>query len=431
MVNKSVMVVGGGIAGIQASLDLANRGYKVYLVERSPSIGGRMAQLDKTFPTMDCSMCILAPKMIECSHHHNVQLLSYSEVKAVKGTTGDFVVTVLRKPRYVDITKCTGCNICAEHCPVEVPNEFDEQLGTRKAVYMPFPQAVPRAMTVDKNNCIECGLCIKMCQAGAVDLKQQPQEEDYNVGAIIVATGFDIFDASQIPTYGYGRYKNVVTSLELERLLCASGPTGGHLIRPSDGKIPRTIAFIQCVGSRDRRFGATYCSSICCKYSVKDAVLIKEHEPNTTVSIFYIDMRAFGRGFQEFVNRAKSEYGVRFVRSSPGEILEDPASKNLRIWYEDTVAGRIENAELDLVVLCPALIPSKGSGDLAKVLGAEVDQYGFFKAADLITSPVDTTVQGIFVCGYALGPKTGDIPDSIMQGSATAARVAEVLEGSA
>jgi heterodisulfide reductase subunit A len=430
MTGKVVMVIGGGIAGIQSSLDLANRGYQVYLVERSPSIGGRMAQLDKTFPTMDCSMCILAPKMIECSHHHNVKTLSYSEVKSVKGTAGDFVVTVLRKPRFVDETKCTGCGVCAEHCPVEVPNEFDEQLGTRKAIYMPFPQAVPRAMTVDKNNCIECGLCLKMCQAGAVDLKQQPREEEYNVGAIVVATGFDIFDASQIPTYGYGRYKNVVTSLELERLLCASGPTGGHLIRPSDGKIPRQIAFIQCVGSRDRRFGTTYCSSICCKYSVKDAVLIKEHEPNTAVNIFYIDMRAFGRGFQEFVNRAKSEYGVRFVRSSPGEIMEDPASKNLRIWYEDTVAGRIENGEFDLVVLCPALIPSKGARELAKVLGAEIDKYGFFKANDILTSPVDTTVPGIFVCGYALGPKTGDIPDSITQGSATAARVAEVMEGS-
>jgi len=430
MTNREVMVIGGGIAGIQASLDLATRGYKVYLIERSPSIGGRMAQLDKTFPTMDCSMCILAPKMIDCSHHHNVQLLSYCEVKAVKGSSGDFVVTVLRKPRYVDETKCTGCGICAEHCPVEVPNEFDEQLGTRKAIYMPFPQAVPRAMAIDKNNCIDCGLCIKMCQAGAVDLKQQPREEDFHVGAIVVATGFDVFDASRIPTYGYGRYKNVITSLELERLLCASGPTGGHLIRPSEGKIPRKIAFIQCVGSRDRRFGTTYCSSICCKYSVKDAVLIKEHEPNTTVSIFYIDMRAFGRGFQEFVNRAKSEYGVRFIRSSPGEIMEDPATKNLRIWYEDTVAGRIENAEFDLIVLCPALIPSKGARELAKVLGAEIDNYGFFKAGDILTSPVDTTVQGIFVCGYALGPKTGDIPDSIMQGSATAARVAEVLERS-
>jgi heterodisulfide reductase subunit A len=428
MNGKSVLVVGGGIAGIQASLDLASRGYKVYLVEKSPSIGGRMAQLDKTFPTMDCSMCILAPKMIDCSHHHNVQLLTHSEVKGVKGSPGNFVVTVLRKPRFVDETKCTGCGICADHCPVEVPNEFDEQLGMRKAIYMPFPQAVPRAMTVDKANCIECGLCQKMCQAGAVDLKQEPKEVELNVGAIIVSIGFDLFDPSQIPTYGYGRYKNVVTALELERLLCASGPTGGHLIRPSDGKIPRKIAFIQCVGSRDRRFGTTYCSSICCKYSVKDAVLIREHEPNAMVCIFYIDLRAFGKGFQEFVNRAKSEYGVRFIRSSPGEINEDRATKNLSIWYEDTVAGRIENQEFDLVVLCPALVPRTDAKELAKVLGVSVDDHGFFKAANILTNPVDTTVPGIFACGYCLGPKTGDIPDSIMQGSATAARVAETLE---
>ncbi|HKZ94732.1 MAG TPA: CoB--CoM heterodisulfide reductase iron-sulfur subunit A family protein [Candidatus Bathyarchaeia archaeon] len=428
MTEIAVMVIGGGISGIQASLDMASRGYKVYLLEKSPSIGGRMAQLDKTFPTMDCSMCILAPKMIECSHHHNVQLLTYSEMKAVKGSVGDFVVTVLRKPRYVDETKCTGCGTCADHCPVEVPNEFDEQLGLRKAIYMPFPQAVPRAMTIDKVNCIDCGLCQKMCTAGAVDLKQQPEEVDLNVGAIVVATGFDLFDSAQIPTYGYGRYRNVVTALELERLLCASGPTGGHLIRPSDGKIPRKIAFIQCVGSRDRRFGTSYCSSICCKYSVKDAVLIREHEPHSTVSIFYIDLRAFGKGFQEFVNRAKSEYGVRFIRSSPGEIMEDPSTKDLKIWYEDTVAGRIENAIFDLVVLCPALVPRADAKELAKVLGTAVDPSGFFQAANILTSPVDTTVPGIFVCGYALGPKTGDIPDSIMQGSATASRVAEVLE---
>ena len=427
MEQPAVLVVGGGISGIQASLDLASRGFKVYIVEKSPSIGGRMAQLDKTFPTLDCSMCILAPKMIECSHHPNVQLLTYSEVKEVKGSAGNFTVKILRKPRYVDETKCTGCGTCADNCPSEVPNEFDEGLGMRKAIYMPFPQAVPRAMTVDKDNCIECGLCEKVCEAEAVNLGQEPEEVELKVGAIIVAVGFDLFDASQIPPYGYGRHKDVVTALELERLLCASGPTGGHLIRPSDGKIPKTIAFIQCVGSRDRRLGNAYCSSICCKYSVKDAVLIKEHVPDARVCVFYIDLRAFGRGFQEFVNRAKTEHGIRFIRSNPGEITYDPVSKDLSIWYEDTVTKKIENLKFDLVILCPALIPRKDSKDLAKVLGTEIDQYGFFRPSSTLSDPVDTTVQGIFACGYCLGPKTGDIPDSITQGSATASRAAEVM----
>ncbi len=429
MKEPAVLVVGGGISGIQASLDLANRGIRVYLVEKSPSIGGRMAQLDKTFPTLDCSICILAPKMIECSHHPNIHLLTYSEVKEVSGSAGNFIVKVLRRPRYVDEKKCTGCGICTEHCPVEVPNEFDEKLGMRKAVYMPFPQAVPRVVTVDKDNCLECGLCESMCQAEAVDLAQRPEEINLNVGAIVIAVGFDLFDASEIPAYGYGLYRNVITALELERLLCASGPTGGHLVRLSDGRIPKKIAFVQCVGSRDLRFGNTYCSSICCKYSAKDAVLVKEHHPDAHVCIFFIDLRAFGRGFQEFINRAKSEFGIKFVRASPGEIIEDPATKNLSIWYEDTVAGRIEKLVFDLVVLCPALVPRTDAKELAQVLGIEIDKYGFFKASDNITSPVDTTVPGIFACGYCLGPKTGDIPDSIMQGSATAARVAEVLMG--
>ncbi len=435
MEQKSVLIIGGGIAGIQASLDLANRGFQVYLVEKSPSIGGRMAQLDKTFPTMDCSMCILAPKMIECGHHPNVKLLTYSEVKEVKGSVGNFKVKVLKKPRFVDESKCTGCGICSEKCPAKkVPNEFDMNLGMRKAIYMPFPQAVPRVVTIDKDDCLMfqkgvCEICQKFCQAGAVDFDQQPEEITLNVGAIIVATGFDMFDPKQITPFGYKRYKDVITAMELERLLCASGPTGGHLIRPSDGKKPESIAFIQCVGSRDRRewINNAYCSSICCKYAVKDAVLIKEHDPHAMITIFYIDMRAFGRGFQEFVNRAKAEYGIKFTRSNPGEITEEPETKRLTIWFEDNVTRTVKSLTFDLVVLCTALVPRKDADELAKILGIQTDNYRFLKSPDLVARPVDTTVPGIFACGYCLGPKTGDIPDSVTQASAAAARTAEVL----
>jgi heterodisulfide reductase subunit A len=426
---KGVVVIGGGIAGIQASMDLANRGFQVYLIEKSPSIGGRMAQLDKTFPTMDCSICILAPKMIEVAHHSNVHLLTYSEVKEVKGSVGNFKVKVTRKPRYVDETKCTGCGICTEKCPIEAPSEFDENIGARKAIYMPFPQAVPRIMTINKEDCMDCGICEKVCPSQAINREQKPQEIELDVGAIVVATGFDIFDCSMIPQYGYPQFKNVITAMELERLLCASGPTGGHLIRPSDGRIPRSIAFIQCVGSRDRRdwIGHPYCSSICCKYAVKDAVLIKEHEPDSLVTIFYIDMRAFGKGFQEFVNRAKSEFGVEFVRSNPGELREDPTTNNLTISFEDPVTRTVQDVKYDLVILSPALIPNAGIKELAKMLGIKLDNYGFLKLLDPVKKPLDTTVPGIFAAGYCLGPKTGDIPDSITQGSAAAGRVAQVL----
>ncbi len=428
---QSALVIGGGISGIQASLDLANMGFRVYLVERSPSIGGRMAQLDKTFPTMDCSICILAPKMIECSRHPNVTLLTYSEVKEVKGSVGNFAVKILKKPRYVDEKKCTGCGICAQNCPIEVPNEFDVGLSMRKAIYMPFPQAVPRVMTIDKENCVECGLCERVCMAKAVDREQQPQEVELNIGAIIVATGFDMFDPSEIPAYGYKQYKNVITALELERLLSASGPTGGRLMRLSDGMIPKRIAFVQCVGSRDRRewIRNAYCSSICCKYATKEAVIVKEHVPGAQVTIFYIDLRIFGRGFQEFVNRAKAEYGISFVRSCPGEIIEDPITKDLIVWFEDMTTRTPRSLTFDLVVLCPAIKPREGAGELAKVLGIDVDDYGFFKPLDAVSRPVDTPVSGIFICGVCSGTRTGDVPDSITQASATAARVAEVLAG--
>jgi heterodisulfide reductase subunit A len=313
--------------------------------------------------------------------------------------------------------------------PAEAPSEFDENIGARKAIYMPFPQAVPRIMTLNKEDCIECGLCDKVCPSQAINREQKPEEIELDVGAIVVATGFDIFDCSAIPQYGFGQYKNVITAMELERLLCASGPTGGHLIRPSDGKIPRSIAFIQCVGSRDRRewVDHPYCSSICCKYAVKDAVLIKEHVPNSLVTVFYIDMRAFGKGFQEFVNRAKSEFGVEFIRSNPGELKEDSTTENIMISFEDPVTRTVQKVSFDLVVLSPALIARAGMKELAKTLGIELDNYGFLKLLDSIKKPLDTTVPGIFASGYCLGPKTGDIPDSITQGSAVAARIAETL----
>jgi len=422
----SVLVIGGGIAGIQASLDLAGRGFQVYLLEETPSIGGRMAQLDKTFPTMDCSICILAPKMIECYRHPNIKLLTYSELKEVNGKTGNFKVKILRKARCVDETKCTGCAVCAEHCPVEVPNEFDMELGMRKAIYMPMPQAVPRAMTVDKDNCIECGLCMKMCKAGAVDLKQQPQEVELNVGAIIIATGFDQFNPKSIKEYGYKLYPNVLTALEFERWVCASGPVGGHLIRPADGRRPKKIAFIQCVGSRSLKSGSPFCSSVCCMYATKEALIIREHEPDVEVYIFYNELRAFGKGFQEFVNRARDEWGVKYIRSRPGEIREDPKTKSLTIWYDDTLTREIKTLpNVDLVVLCPALVPRQSNRQLAEIMKIELDDCGFFKARHPLLAPVDTTVPGIFICGYCQSPK--DIPDSVAQASAASARAAEAL----
>jgi heterodisulfide reductase subunit A len=421
----SVLIIGGGIAGIQASLDLAQRGFQVYVLEETPTIGGRMAQLDKTFPTMDCSICILAPKMMECFRHPNIKLLTYSELKDVKGSVGNFQVKIHKKPRYIDETKCTGCQSCAEHCPIEVPNEFDMKLGMRKAIYMPMPQAVPRCMTVDKENCIDCKLCSKVCKAGAVDFSQQPEDIDLNVGAIIIATGFNQYDPSEIVEYGYQRHKNVLTALEFERWVCASGPVAGHLLRPADGLIPKTIAFIQCVGSRGRKFGTPFCSSVCCMYATKEALIIREHAPDVQVYIFYNELRAFGKGFQEFVNRAKQEYGVKYIRSRPGEIREDP-TKSLTIWYDDTLTREIKSLDkVDLVVLCPALLPREGNRKLAEITGAELDDCGFFKVTHPFLSPMDSTVPGIYVCGYCQSPK--DIPDSVAQASAAAARAAEAL----
>jgi heterodisulfide reductase subunit A len=428
---QSALIIGAGIAGIQASIDLAQMGFQVYLVEHSPSIGGRMAQLDKTFPTNDCAICILAPKMIECANHENVHLLTYSEVVAVEGHAGDFKVVVGKKPRYVDADKCTGCGECVEKCPRRVPDEFNLNLNRRRAIFLPFPQALPRVMTIDAEHCLyltdmekdRCRLCEEVCQAGAIDWEQKEEMLELEVGAIIVATGFDPYDASALEEYGFGTIQNVITGLQYERLISASGPTGGELLRPSDGTHPHTVAFIQCVGSRDMKHNP-YCSSVCCMFATKVAILANEHDPELKPYIFYTDLRAGGKRFQEYIARARDEYQVTYIRSRPGCINENPETGSLIVRYEDTKVRRVQEMEVDLVVLCSALVP-RGQGEVAELLGIVLDDYGFVHTPQRFIRPMDTSVPGIFACGYCQSPQ--DIPDSVAQASGVAARVAEML----
>ena len=432
MVSKEILVVGAGIVGLQVSIDLANMGFKVHLVESQPSIGGRMAQLDKTFPTNDCSICILAPKMIECVQHSNIETMTYCEVLGIEGSVGDFDVRVLKKPRYVDVDKCTGCGECVEKCPTAVPNEFDMGMGHRKAIYLPFPQAVPRKMTIDSTNCRmisvgKCGICEKVCTAKAIDYEQLEETVELNVGAVVVCTGFDLYDMTNIPEYGYGKLANVLTAMEFERLLSASGPTLGHIKRPSDGKEPKTIAFIQCVGSRDVNC-QPYCTGVCCMHSVKEAVIANEHDPDLKSYIFNIDLRVGGKGFQEYVQRAIEEYNVNFIRSRPGSITGN-GNDDVVIWYEDTMEGIQKTLQVDMVVLAQALVASDGTKRMADVLNIELDQFGFIDIPDPLTRPVDTTVPGIYASGFCQSPR--DIPPGIVQASCAAARVAGDLGGMA
>lgn len=424
-----VVVIGGGIAGIQASLDLADAGFEVHLVETSPSIGGHMAQLDKTFPTNDCSMCILSPKMINCADHERIKLHTYSDVESVTGEFPKFKVRIREKARYIDLARCTGCEDCVAKCPVEVPSEFEVGLAPRRAVYLPFPQAVPRKVTIDKDHCRmikekKCGVCKKVCKAGAVDYEQEDEVVDLDASAVIVATGFDLMDATAVPQYGLGYVKDVVTSLQLERILCASGPTKGHLVRPSDNSEPKKLAFVQCVGSRDTRWHE-YCSSVCCMYATKESILVREHVPDVESTIFYMDMRATGKGFQEFVTRAKNAYGVRYTRARPSSVQSAKDGKGVLVSYETRgLAGGWVSEEFDMLVLCPALIPSKGTSELAKLLNIKLDSDKFVSTTGLL-HPVDSPRKGVLTCGFASGPI--DIPDSVSQASAVAARVAELL----
>ena len=425
-VTPSSLVIGGGVAGIHAALDLADMGYKVYLVERSTTIGGKMAQLDKTFPTLDCSICILGPKMVEVDQHPNIELVTNAEVVKVDGYIGNFHVTVRKNPRYVDEELCNGCGECANVCPIEVPNTYEEALGPRKAIYVQFPQAIPMRFTIDKDACIECYKCVDACYEqgrNAIDLSMTPEEMEFDVGTITVATGYDMYDPSQVKEYGYGVYDNVVTALEIERMVNAAGPTFSHVVRPSDREEPKTVAFVTCVGSRDER-AQIYCSGFCCMYTLKNAVLLKDHFPDMDIYIIFMDMRTNFKGYEEFYRRAR-KMGIKFIRGHPDEIFEDPETGNLILSLEDLSAGRPLDLEVEMVVLSQAVVPSKGTKELSQILTVSTDSSGFFLESHPKLKPVDAATDGIYFAGSAQGPK--DIPYSVAQASAAASRSARVI----
>ena len=436
----SVAVIGGGIAGIQASLDLADQGFLVYMVESNPSIGGRMVQLDKTFPTLDCAMCILGPKLVDVQRHPNIRLLTYCEPLGLTGSAGNFTLRYLKKARYVDEDKCTGCGECEERCPVWIDDYFNEYLTrkdkrgrdrpARKNISIPFPQAVPKIAFLAPDTCRyiqkgKCGLCQKHCGPGAIDYEQKDEEHEINIGAVIVTTGFDPFDPKQISSLHFGRFPNVVTTLQFERLLNASGPTGGEVIRPSDQKHPKKIAFLQCVGSRNPVLNRNYCSAACCMYAVKEAIMAKEHDPEVEAYIYYMDIRAFGKGFEEFYKRAINEFNIHFIKSRVSEIRENPQTNNLIVKYEDFKGTPgISSEEMDMVVLSTGLDPSSHSEFLTSCMGLSLDEYGFVKTDPL--TPLETNQPGVYVCGVASSPK--DIPDTVAQASGAAAKASILLK---
>jgi len=432
-VNPNTLVVGGGIAGIEAALKIANSGRKVYLVEKEPSIGGHMIQLDTTFPTLDCSECIMTPKMSDVGHHPNIELLAYSEVDEVSGSVGNFKVKVRKKARYVDESKCIGCGVCEQKCPWKVPSEFEVGLGQRKAVYIPFAQAIPNIATVDKEHCVyiqsggkKCGACIKVCEAGAIDFGQTDQTVELQVGAIILATGYDVFDPGQIPQYGYEKYDNVITALEFERMTCAAGPTFGK-IQLKDGKTPQSVAIIHCVGSRDQNY-REYCSKICCMYALKHAHHLRD-KINADVYQMYIDMRCTGDAYEEFYKRVGEE-GVVFIKGKVAEVTDraktDEEKGKLVVVAEDTLLGKLVRIPVDMVILCPAMIPRADATEIARKFSITQKASGFFLERHAKLEPQVSAMDGVFLAGCCQFPK--DIPDSVSHGRAAAAAALELID---
>lgn len=433
-VKKRALVIGGGIAGIQTALDIADAGFEVDIVEKKPTIGGKMTQIDKTFPTLDCAACILTPKMVDCAQNEKIHIYAYSEVAAVKGFVGNFKVTIRKKARFVDTTKCTGCGLCTEKCPQKkVPNEFNLGLDTRRAIYIPFAQAVPKVATIDPDYCNmlqkgKCGVCARVCSAGAIDYTQKDEliEEEY--GAIVAATGFNPIDLGQFNEFAYAQSPDVVSSLEFERLMNAAGPTGGTLLRPSDGKHPRTIVFVKCVGSRcdGAQKGKPYCSKICCMYTAKHAMLCREKYPDTEVYVFYIDVRTPGKNFDEFYRRAVEEYGVHYIKGMVGKVI--PQNGVLKVQASDLLDNRQLHIDADMVVLAAAIEPDKSARSLATMLTASMDTNDFFTEAHPKLRPVESPTAGIFLSGTCQGPK--DIPETVAQAGAAAAKVIGLLSKS-
>lgn len=423
-ITKRALVIGGGIAGIQASLDIADSGYEVILVEKNQSIGGHMLQLSETFPTLDCPQCIATPKMVQVGQHPRIKLLAYSEVEEVSGYVGNFKVKIRRKASFVNWDKCTGCGLCMEKCPVRVPSEFNELLAKRKAIYTLFPQAVPNKPVIDSSNCLyftkgKCRVCEKNCSLKAINFKQRDSLVEEKVGAIIVATGFDLMNKAEIGECGYGKYKDVIDSLQVERLLAPAGPTEGIPYRPSDGKIPKEVVFIQCVGSRDPEHYYPYCSKICCMYTVKQAMLYKHAVPDGQAYVFYMDIRCNGKGYEEFLQRGIEEDRILYLRGRVSKIFKD--GDKIKVWGADTLTGRKIEISADLVVLAMAMVPSKGAKKLADKLRLATDDYGFLTEAHPKLRPVESLTAGYFLAGAAQAPK--DIPETVAQASGAASKV--------